>query len=129
MRRAIVTGLVALVLATGCGKQESTTPNNVANQPTQAVERAVKKADLTLNLGVMGKHLEPTLLVNDNMAYLFVRSDDAYNLVRINSDQLTDLVVKYDDPNNDKSVTMDLGDGRTYTLAHNAESGEYHLSH
>ena len=130
MKKAILGGLAALVIAAGvaCGKSDQPLPTIMNNQPSPTAT-ATPKADLTLKLDSLRSFEDPTLIANNELHYLFVRKDGIYHLHRIEPDQKTKLVIQLSDPNHDTSVTMDLGDyGRLYNLSYNPEVGDYQIS-
>lgn len=128
MGGAIVTGLAALVLAVGCGKEESTN-NNVNSQTTQNIESPIKKADIVLNLEAMRGITDFGFVIDNKFHYLFSKNDDKYRLIKTTSDQLPQWVAKFNTRSRDSIYTMDLGDGTVYSLDYNIESGEYQLLH
>ena len=53
-----------------------------------------------------------------------------YKLFRLkyDLDPKEGLCISFNDPNHDKTATLNLGDGKIYTLAYNRKLGEYELS-
>ena len=69
------------------------------------------------------------LVIDDQLSYMFTKDAGNYRLTRMAAGQpLPEWVVKFNDPNRTNRVSMDLGDGKTYTLAYNAEAKDYQLS-
>ena len=132
MKRVILSGLAAIVLASGaagCGGPDQTLHNNVNSLPSPTATALPPKPDLTLKLDGLRSFEDPTLIINDELHYLFVRRDGKYSLQRIEPDQKTKLVVSLSDPNHDQSVNIDLGDfGRVYTLSYNSDFSDYQIS-
>ena len=133
MKRLILSGLAALVLGSGvvgCGNRApQTPPNNVGNTSSATATALPPKPDLTLKLDDLRGLEDPTLIVNNELHYLFVRSNGRYRLRRIEPYEKTELVLQLSDPNRDTSLTMDLGEyGRLYNLSYNPEVGDYQIS-
>lgn len=128
MKKAIATGLAALVLAAstavGCGNNDQTLPNNVNNIPSLTATPH-PKSDLHLHLNSIP---DQTLIFNDSLHYLFVMRDSRYHLLRVEPDQKTEPATYIPDPNYDQTLTLNLGDGILYNLSFNREAGDYQLS-
>ncbi|MEK6950034.1 MAG: hypothetical protein AABX34_07460, partial [Nanoarchaeota archaeon] len=102
-------------------------PNNVGNTSSATATALPPKPDLTLKLDDLRGLEDPTLIVNNELHYLFVRRKGAYHLQRVEPDQKTELVFQLSDPNHDISATIDLGDYRFYTLSYNAQLSNYQI--
>lgn len=125
-----MTGLSALILGSGCAQKEAVQSQQGVdtNVPLAAVEAA--RNAVTLNLEVMRSFADFALVIDDEFRYIFTKDAGVYGLTRMAAGQsLPEWVAKLDDPDRTNSVSMDLGDGKTYTLAYNAEADDYQLSH
>ena len=132
MGRAILTYLVALAFVFGCGKQENLprTADKLQQRIEQKEEQTARKPDITLDVETLvSQSIDPRLLINGNRAYLFVREGGVYKLLEIDPNQGTDLTIKCGDPNHKGGLTMDLGDGKSYTLFYDSQTEEYQLLH
>ena len=124
MKKAIMHGVERLVSVMSRARDPNQTEPNAT--PSQTVQES--NPDLDLRLANLRVFEDPTLVVNGDLHYFFVRRDGRYQLSSTEPDQKTLLVVSLSDPNHDQTVTMNLGDGRIYDLAYDPEAQNYQIS-
>jgi hypothetical protein len=126
MKRTLIAGLAALVLSCDGGYVD----NGTYTPPERNITQEAYDGEVYLNLGTMRSGLgDPVLSIGPDK-YIFNNTGTAYTIVKVAETEPLEnrIIIRFEDPYQDRTATLSLEDGKTYELKYDAVAGQYQLT-